>query len=202
MRRVGVFGGMFDPPHIGHLILASEAAWQLQLDEVRLVVTARPPHRDAGWLDAELRLRLVVAAIAGDPVLTASRAELDRPGPNFMVDTLAAFAAADPDARFWLLLGADQLATFARWREPGHIVSLARLAVAARDGIDRDTLQAVADHVAPERVDWLAMPTIALSSTLIRERIAAGIPVRHLVSPPVDEVLESEGLLKRSDALP
>jgi nicotinate-nucleotide adenylyltransferase len=192
-----VFGGMFDPPHIGHVILASEAAWQLGLDEVRFVVCARPPHRDEGWLPAETRLRLVEGAIEAHPGMVASRAEMDRPGPNFMVDTLSAFAAAAPGTRFWLLLGADQLASFDTWRDPERIVELARLAVAARDGVDRTDLQSVADRVAPMRVDWVRMPTVGVSSTMIRERIAAGNPVRHLVSPAVDDVLASEGLSNR-----
>ncbi len=193
---------MFDPPHIGHVVLANEAAWQLGLDEVRLVVTARPPHRDDGWLDPELRVRLVERATDAHPALVASRAELDRPGVSFMVDTLSDFAAAEPHATFWLILGADQLASFARWRDPERIARLARLAVAARDGNDQADFQAVATHVAPGRVDWIQMPTVAVSSTMIRERIGAGTPVRHLVSPPVDDLLVAEGLSNRPDALP
>jgi nicotinate-nucleotide adenylyltransferase len=197
-----VLGGMFDPPHVGHLILASEAAWQLRLDEVRLVVTARPPHREAGWLAPELRLRLAEALAAGFPSLRASRAEIDRPGPNYMVDTLGAFAAAEPGTVFWLLLGADQLAAFARWHRPEDIVAIARLGVAARNDIDRHDLQAVANEVAPDRVDWIDMPEVDVSSTVIRDRIAAGTPVRHLVTPPVDDVLVAEGLSKRPNPLP
>ena len=188
---------MFDPPHIGHVVLAGEAAWQLGLDEVRFVVCARPPHRGGGWLPAEMRLRLVERATEAHPGMVASRAELDRPGPNFMVDTLRDFVAAAPGTMFWLLLGADQLASFNTWREPERIVQLARLAVAARDGADRTDLQAVADQVAPGRADWVQMPAVAVSSTMIRKRIAAGNPVRHLVSPPVDDVLAAEGLSNR-----
>lgn len=193
---------MFDPPHIGHVILASEAAWQLGLDEVRLVVCARPPHRGEGWLAPEVRLRLVERATEAHPGLVASRAELDREGPNFMVDTLGGFVAAEPETALWLILGGDQLASFARWRDPERIVQVARLAVAARDGVDREELQVVADQVAPGRVDWVQMPTVAVSSTMIRERIAAGTPVRHLVSPLVDDVLVAEGLSNRSHAIP
>ncbi len=189
---------MFDPPHIGHVILASEAAWQLGLDEVRLVVCARPSHRAAGWCAPEVRVRLVQAATAAHPGLSASRAELDRPGPNFMVDTLSDFAAAEPDAAFWLLLGADQLTSFETWRDPERIVQIARLAVAARDGVDRTDLQAAAEQVAPGRVDWVQMPGVAVSSTMIRERIAGGRPIRHLVSPPVADVLAAEGLVESS----
>lgn len=200
-RRIGVFGGMFDPPHVGHLILASEAAWQLDLDEVRLVVCARPPHRAPGWLDPELRFRLVECAASSYPKLVASRAELDRDGSSYTVDTLEQFAGEDPDVSWWLIVGADQLAAFDRWREPARIVELARLAVAARSGVDRVELQVVADGAAPDRVDWIQMPAVEVSSSMIRDRMAAGTPIRHLVSSPVDDLLAAESLSKRSGTL-
>lgn len=193
---------MFDPPHVGHLVLAGEAAWQLGLDEVRLVVCARPPHRREAWLSPEVRLRLVEQATAGYPALVASRVELDRPGPSYMVDTLSTFVTAEPGAAFWLIVGADQLASFARWRSPDGIVGLARLAVASRDGAQTAEMRAIADRVAPGRVDWLEMPTVAVSSTMIRERVASGRPVRHLVSPAVDDGLAAEGLFRGQSALP
>lgn len=197
-----MFGGMFDPPHVGHVILANEAAWQLGLDEVRLVVTARPSHRHGGWLPPERRLRLVAAAIAPYPVLVASRAEIDRPGPSFMVDTLTGFVTDEPQSEFWLILGADQLRAFSRWRDPVGIVALARLAVAPRNDVDRADLQQAADAVAPGRTDWLTMPAVGVSSTRIREQIAAGRPVRHLVTPSVDDLLFAEGLPNAPDPLP
>ena len=197
-----MFGGMFDPPHVGHMILANEAAWQLGLDEVRLVVTARPSHRRSGWLPPERRLRLVTAAVAPYPALVASRAEIDRPGPSFMVDTLAGFVADEPHSEFWLILGADQVLAFSRWRDPAGIVALARLAVASRNELDRADLQQAADVVAPGRTDWLTMPAVGVSSTRIRQRIAAGEPVRHLVTPPVDDLLFAEGLPNAPDPLP
>ncbi len=199
---MGVFGGMFDPPHIGHLVLAGEAAWQLGLDEVRLVVCARPPHRAEGWLAAETRQRLVERATAPYTSLVASRVELDRSGPSYTVDTLSAFVEAAPDTAFWLIVGADQLASFAQWRDPERIVDLARLAVASRDHVETADHRAVADRVAPGRVDWLDMPAVAISSTMIRERIASGRPVRHLVSPSVDDALAAEGLFGGQSALP
>ena len=193
---------MFDPPHIGHLILAAEAVWQLGLDEARLVVCARPPHRDEGWLLPETRLQLVAQATAAYPKLVASRVELDRPGPSYTLDTLEAFVAHEPETAFWLILGADQLASFAQWRGPERIVGLARLAVASREGASTTDLQVVADQVAPGRVDWIGMPKVGISSTMIRERIASGRPVRHLVSPPVDDLLAAEGLLRGQRQLP
>lgn len=193
---------MFDPPHIGHLIVASEAAWQLGLDEVRLVVCARPPHREAGWLPAEQRLRLVQAAVAGEAPLVASRAEIDRPGPSYTVDTLEAFAAGEPDATFTLIIGADQLLGFAGWRRPERIVALAALAVVGRARADVGALEAAAEAVAPAGVRWVAMPEVAVSSTLIRERLRLGRPIRYLVPRPVEDLLAAQGFPDTESALP
>jgi nicotinate-nucleotide adenylyltransferase len=192
---------MFDPPHIGHLIVASEAAWQLGLDEVRLVVCARPPHRDGGWLPADQRLRLVEAAVAGDPPLTASRAEIDRPGPSYTVETLEGFAADEPQASFTLIIGADQLLGFASWRRPGRIVELASLAIVDRGGADPGALEVAAAAVATAGVRWIAMPEVAVSSTLIRDRLRLGQPIRHLVPRPVEELLAAEGFPDAESAL-
>ena len=193
---------MFDPPHIGHLIVASEAAWQLGLDEVRLVVCARPPHREAGWLPAEIRFRLVEAAVADDPPLVASRAELDRPGPSYTVDTLEGFVASEPDASFHLIIGADQILGLRRWRLPERIVQLASLAVVGRDGADREALEAAAAAVAPAGVRWVDMPEVAVSSTMIRDRLQLGRPIRHLAPRPVEALLAAEGFPSLDSALP
>jgi nicotinate-nucleotide adenylyltransferase len=191
-RKVGLFGGMFDPPHIGHLIVASEAAWQLGLDEVRLVVCARPPHREPGWLPAEFRLRLVEAAVAGELPLVASRAEVDRPGQSYTVDTLEGFTADEPDATFALIVGADQLLGFHRWRTPERITELASLAAVGRGGADRDAIAAAAKEVSGG-VTWVEMPEVAVSSTMIRERLQLGRPIRHLVPRPVEDLLAHAG---------
>jgi nicotinate-nucleotide adenylyltransferase len=160
---------------------------------VRLVPALRAPHKPDPRLDAELRARLVEAATADHPGLALSRLELDRPAPSFTVDTLEALAEAEPGAELWFLLGADQLAGFPRWREPGRIVSLARLAVASRDGRGAPELERLAEEVAPGRVDWVEMPEVAISSSLIRERLAAARSLRYLVPPAVEDVLREEG---------
>ena len=193
---------MFDPPHIGHLIVASESAWQLGLDEVRLVVCARPPHRDAGMLPGELRLRLVAAAVLDDPPLVASRAELDRPGPSYTVDTLEGFAGDEPGTAFHLILGADQLMGLRRWRRPERIVEVASLAVVGRGGADREALLAAATAAGPVDVRWIEMPEVAVSSTMIRERLRLGRPIRHLVPRPVEELLAAEGFPAVAALLP
>ena len=189
-RRVGVLGGSFDPPHIGHLVLAQECWWQLALDEVRLVPAARSPLKPvAPRFSGQLRARMVARAIAGHPGLALSRAELERQPPSYTVDTLEAFASAEPGAALWLVLGGDQLLDLPRWREPERIVALARLAVAARPGEDRWALERAAAELAPGRVDWIEMPQIGISSTMVRERLDTRRPVRYLVPHGVEELV-------------
>ena len=193
---MGVLGGTFDPPHIGHLIVASEALWQLRLDEVRLVPARVPPHKpDGSWADAEWRARWVEAAVAGQPGLVVSRIELARTGPSYTADTLEEMAAAQPGVRLWFILGTDQLAELPGWRDPARILAAARLAAVPRNGRDRRQLGALADRIAPGRVDWLDVPEIAVSSSMIRERMAAGQPIRFLVTPPIEAALRREGLV-------
>lgn len=198
-RRIGVLGGTFDPPHIGHLIVACEALWQLRLDEVRLVPARTPPHKDdAGIAPAERRAEWLERAVEGRPGLRVDRIELSREGPSYTADTMEAIAAAEPGALLWFLLGADQLAGFPTWHDPERILAAARLAVVGRGaGEGAETAAALAElaeRVAPGRYDLLAMPVIGVSSTMIRARLAAGEPVGHLVPPAVEEALRPYGV--------
>lgn len=191
-----MLGGTFDPPHIGHVVVACEALWQLALDEVRLVPAARPPHKDdPAMAPPERRADWLERAVAGRPGLVVSRAELDRPGPSYTADTLEEMAAADPGALLWFILGADQLAEFPSWHAPERILAAARLAVVARGHVAEAELDVLAQGVAPGRADILSVPVIGISSSMIRERIAAGRPVGHLVPGPVEEALVAEGLV-------
>lgn len=195
-RRVGVLGGTFDPPHIGHLIVACEARWRLRLDEVRLVPARRPPHKpDGSPAEAERRARWAEAAVAGRPGLVVSRAELVREGPSYTADTLDEMAAAEPGVGLWFILGADQLEGLPGWHDPGRILAAARLAAVPRDDTDRAALVAPVEEIAPGRIDWLDVPPIGVSSSMIRRRMAAGEPVGHLLPPAVERALVEEGLV-------
>ena len=195
-----MLGGTFDPPHIGHLIAASEARWQLGLDLVRLVPARTPPHKPAGaQTDGDRRAAWLEAALGGAPGLEVSRIELDREGPSYTADTLEAMAAAEPGALVWFILGADQLAGLPGWHEPGRILAAARLAVVPRAGHDA---RALAERIAPGRADVLEVPEIGVSSSMIRERIANGLPIRFLVPPAVEESLRREGLVASPGPVP
>ena len=195
-----MLGGTFDPPHIGHLIVASEALWQLGLDVVRLVPARTPPHKPGGaHAGGDRRAAWLEAAAASAPGLEVSRIELEREGPSYTADTLEAMAAAEPGALLWFILGADQLAGLPGWRDPERILAAARLAVVPRAGHD---VRALAERVAPGRADLLEVPEIGVSSSMIRERIAEGLPIRFLVPPAVEESLRREGLVASPEPVP
>ncbi len=191
-----MLGGTFDPPHIGHLVVACEALWQLGLDEVRLVPARHPPHKEGvAVAPAEDRAAWLEEAVAGRPGLVVSRIELEREGPSFTADTLDAMAAAEPGVRLWFVLGADQLAGVPSWHDPPRILAAARLAVVAREGVDDAELRELAARVAPGRADVVDVPAIGVSSSLVRARIAAGEPVGHLLPPAVEAALVRGGLV-------
>lgn len=127
--------------------------------------------------------------------MALSRVELDRAPPSFTVDTLTELTENEPDASFWFVMGADQLLGLPTWRSPERIVELARLAVVPRGSAEREELEAAADAVAPGRVDWVEMPEIGISSSLIRRRMADGRPITHLVPASVEHELRREGLV-------
>lgn len=193
-RWIGVYGGAFDPPHIGHVVVACEAAWQLGLDEVRLVPVGQPVHRAAPIADASMRVRMLEAATRPHPLLSVSTVELDRQAPSYTVDTLTAIHAAEPDLAIALIIGADQLLAFQTWRDPGRILELARLAVVARGDTDVEAVAETLAALAPSRADIVSMPEIGVSATMIRERIAAGRPIAHLVPPDVAAIIAEAGL--------
>jgi nicotinate-nucleotide adenylyltransferase len=192
VTRIGVFGGLFNPPHIGHLTLGQEAAWQLGLDRVVLVPTGAPSHRHAPGEPAELRLRLTQAAVRGNPMFSVSRLEVDRDGPSYTVDTLRALADRHPGASLHLLIGADQLVALDAWHEAQSIPRLARIAAALRPGTDVAQLGDV-------DVDWVEMPQLSVSSSLVRARVREGRPIRYFVPDAVRELIESEGLYLHGD---
>ncbi|MBA3299419.1 MAG: nicotinate-nicotinamide nucleotide adenylyltransferase, partial [Thermoleophilaceae bacterium] len=139
--RTGILGGVFNPPHLGHLICAQEAHTRLELDLVLLVPVGEAPHRE---IDQEpgpdVRARLCEYAVAGDGRLSLSRVEVDRPGPSYSVDTLRLLREQAPDDEFTVILGADQATRLLGWREPEIVLSLAKVAVAARQGVEREAV--------------------------------------------------------------
>jgi len=187
--RLGVFGGTFDPPHIGHLIVAQDAWSALGLDQVLFIPAAEPPHKlDRTITPAPLRLAMLRAAIGTDERFAISDLELRRGGPSYTVDTLRELGSLHRDAELFLLIGADQLREFESWREPEEIRKLATVVGFARGGDDLDAGGA-ARSIQVTRVD--------VSATEIRRRVADGEPIRYLVPSGVEEIIRREQLYRR-----
>jgi nicotinate-nucleotide adenylyltransferase len=199
MPRIGLLGGTFNPPHIGHLICAQEALLQLELDRVDLVPVREPPHKaleaDPG---VEARLELCRRAVEGDPRLGLSRVDADRPGPSYTVDTLRELHERTPEDELIFIVGGDMAHSLPTWRDPEGVLALAELGVAEREGLRRaDILERVSGlRGAPERLRFFDMPRVDVSSSLIRRRAAAGLPVRYLVPDAVAEHIERSGLYR------
>jgi nicotinate-nucleotide adenylyltransferase len=185
-RRLGIFGGTFDPIHIAHLAVAEAARDTLGLDEVRFIPAGRPPHKPGRAItDGEHRLALVDLAIADNPAFTATRLELDRPGPSYTVDTLEALAGQADELT--LILSAEAFLELHTWREPRRVLDLARLAVAPRDGFPEASAAYLADHFpgTEDRATFLDGPRMRLSASDLRARAAAGRSLRYLVPDAV-----------------
>src|SRR6185369_1007777 len=179
MERLGLFGGTFDPPHVGHLALAEWARVRLDLDRVLFVPVGRAPHKPPGRLSgARHRLAMTRLAVRGNPAFEVSALELGVNAPSYTVDTLRRLRALRPKGRWFLLLGADSLDEFRTWHEPETILSLATVAVAARPGSGRAAMRQWARR---HRVVWLGNPGLDVSSTLVRARARAARSIRYLV---------------------
>jgi nicotinate-nucleotide adenylyltransferase len=198
--RIGLLGGTFNPPHIGHLVCAQEAFAQLRLDRVLLLPVHTPPHKQAdGDPGVEHRVALCEAAVAGDERLGVSRAEADVAGRSYTVDTLNRLHDARPENQLTFIIGGDMAASLPQWREPRAILELCTIGAAARDGVGRDAVLERLDRELPgasDRIRFFDMPRIDVSSTLIRRRVAAGEPVRYLVPDAVAAYIEREGLYR------
>ena len=193
MAHVGLLGGTFNPPHIGHLVCAQEAWAQLGLDRVLLVPVHSPPHKETdGDPGVEHRVALCEAAAAGDERFEVSRVEADVPGRSYTVDTLNRLYEARPEDQLTFIVGGDMAHSLPEWRDPEAILALAEFGVAARGDVSRDAILERISGITgvPERIRFFDMPRIDISSSLIRRRAAAGRPIRYFVPDPVAEHVE------------
>ncbi len=203
--RLGVLGGTFDPPHLGHLAVAEEAREVLGLERVLFLPAGLPWQKTARAVTpGAIRLALVERAIAGNPAFAADGREVARPGPSYTVDTLAALVAEGAGPDLWFILSAEALAGFGTWREPERILGLARLCVVPR-GPGPDPRRAVETFVArfpaaTGRVVALDRPRLEISSTEIRERVRAGRSIRYLIPDGVAELVRRYALYRPDPA--
>lgn len=188
-KRIGIFGGTFDPVHRAHLAVAESARQHAGLDLVIFVVAGTPPHkRDEVHETAEHRLRLVETAIAGRDGLAASRVEIDRDGPSYTVDTLYELEAQYPGAELFLIIGEDSLVDLPKWRMPDRILDRAHLLVVPR----REAKGPIPDSLK-NRYTLLPFEEDNLSSTAIRQRLLSDDPLDGLLPQNVERVIREEG---------
>lgn len=198
-RRIGILGGTFDPIHIGHLILAEEAWFQLQLDRVYLAPAGDPPHK-AGRQLAPVRDRLCMAELAtadSDHVII-SRVDADRPGPHFTSDMVRLVQAeAGTNTEIYFLMGMDSLRDLPTWHEASWLVENARLVALSRHDVelDWDALEAALPGIRG-RVIILDMPELEIASHVIQQRVRNGQPIRHMVPRVVESYIQKHNLYR------
>ncbi|HET8565447.1 MAG TPA: nicotinate-nucleotide adenylyltransferase [Solirubrobacterales bacterium] len=195
---IGVLGSAFNPPHLGHLALAQEAAWQLGLAEVVLVPTGQAPHkRMADDPGREARMEMTRAAAADDDRFSVSDLEVEREGPSYTYETLEALAEERGDRELVFVMGADAAVGLQSWRRPERVVELASLAVARRQGVSEADVAEVTRSLGCEgRTTMLEMPQFGVSSSAVRERARQGRPLRYLVPDSVADFIDRKGIYR------
>ena len=196
--RTGILGGTFNPPHIAHLVCAQEAHRELALDRVLLVPAAIPPHKPVDHEPGPAhRLAMCRLAAGDDERFEVSELELDRGGPSFTVDTLTQLSRQAPTDELVLILGGDIAAGLADWHRPERVLELATVAIAKRRGTARGTVERALEGLpGGERARFFQMPRIGVSSTMLRRRVRAGLPIRYFVPDPVREYIGLHGLYR------
>ncbi|HMB68735.1 MAG TPA: nicotinate-nucleotide adenylyltransferase [bacterium] len=189
--RLGIFGGTFDPVHLGHLILAELTRGLLGLDRILFVPARMSPHKRGADASPEHRFRMTGIAVKDNPHFEVSDVEIRREGPSYTVDTLRSLRGKNPpDTEHYLLLGADSARDLESWREHEELLDGSKVVILGRPGTeDRELPGAVAS-----RATVLSTPLIEISSSEIRRRVRAGETIRYLVTEPVESYIRSQGL--------
>jgi nicotinate-nucleotide adenylyltransferase len=200
--RLGIMGGAFDPIHIAHLVTAEEARAQFDLDQVLFMPAGDPPHKSRRLAPAEFRYLLVALATASHPGFSVSRFEIDRDEVSYTVDTLEHLAGVVPGGtEMFFVTGADAVLDILTWKDPARVLELATFIGATRPGYDLSKLSGLLQRLRAEtvglvpeaRVKTMEIPALAISSSMIRERLAVGKGVRYLVPDAVAQLIEKNG---------
>jgi nicotinate-nucleotide adenylyltransferase len=198
MKGAGLLGGTFDPVHNGHLAIAGEAMARLELEKVVFMPTCVTPLKEENCITAtQHRVRMVELAIAGHPYFSMSTIEMDREGVSYTVDTVSRLVeSAGRRGEIYFIMGCDSLASLPRWKEPERLIRMCRLVAVPRPGCDVPDLEKLEREIPGlvSRVIVMEGPYLDISSTEIRERVAAGRTISHLVPLPVEEYIRENGL--------
>jgi len=197
--RLGLFGGTFDPIHLGHLILAEACREACALDRVWFVVAGSPPHKPGGRTPVADRLEMARIAVAGHEAFEVSEAEARRPGPHYSVETIEAIAAERPGDGLFFLIGADSLVDLPSWRQPEKIAALATLVVVNRPAFDPPPAPDLGPGARP--IVDVSIPPIGIASHDLRRRLAEGRSIRYQVPRGVEAYIRAQGLYRRGPAV-
>ena len=185
-KRVGIMGGTFNPPHIGHLIIAQQAGLQLGLDKVFFMPDAEPPHIDEKpFIQGEHRKLMVEETIKGNELFDLEVIELERGGKSYTVDTMKELTKKNPDVDYYFIIGADMVEYLPKWERIEELMKLVNFVGVGRPGYKEDSIYPVI---------WVDSPKLDISSTVIRKMVKSGQSVRYLVTEKVEEYIEKEGL--------
>ncbi len=191
--KVGILGGTFNPPHIGHLLVADHVRAQLKLDRILFVPASIPPHKlNDDLVSPEHRLAMLGLAIHGNPLFDVSDVELRRGGVSFTVDTLRELKGRSPDNELYLVIGMDNLIDFHSWKSPEEILQLAEVVVMTRPGFNVEDVPAL----MKDRVTICGVPAIDISSRDIRERLHRGQRITYRVTREVEEYIQRNNLYR------
>jgi len=197
--RLGIFGGTFDPPHLGHLHLAEKALIQFKLNCILWVLTPIPPHKnESSILDVKHRIDMVSAVIVQDHRFTLSRIDINRPPPHYAVDTLSLLKKENPDDELFYLIGGDSLGNLPLWHKPLEVVAhCTKLGVLRRPGerIDLNSLNLLIPGIL-EKIIFIDSQRVKVSATDIRNRIYNDEPYKHLIPKSVNEIITARDLYK------
>lgn len=195
MAAIGLLGGTFDPIHLGHLVLAESARESFGLEKVVFVPAGQPPHKpDAVLAPARERLRMVEIAVADNPYFAVSALEVERPGPSYTVETVAALRLAEPGLDWHLIVGSDALAELPTWYQYERLLGMVRVLAAARPGTELALPDGLEDWAG--RIAFFHPPGLAISSTVIRERARRGLSLRYLVPDRVVAYIREKGFYR------
>ncbi|NLO73934.1 MAG: nicotinate-nucleotide adenylyltransferase [candidate division WS1 bacterium] len=199
--RVGLMGGTFDPPHYGHLALAEAAREALELERVIFLPNGQPPHKPAWEVSpAEHRYAMTELACASHPHFFVSRAEMDRPGPSYSLDTVRAFQRElGPDLRLYFIVGMDSVVELPTWHEPDRLLEEAQVVAADRPGSESPDLEAILGAERRAKVQLIRMAPLGISGTDLRERVRAGRSLWYLTPEPVAAYIEKHGLYRQGE---
>ncbi len=196
--RLGLFGGTFDPVHLGHLLLAEQCREQCELDEVWFIPAGNPPHKNPADLAPDTsRAEMLEFATAGHPKFSVKRMELGGAGKSFTVDTLQQVYDEDPSRELFFLIGADSLLDLPKWREPEGIAELATIVAVNRGDRPLPELEALTPQLSAaivSRLRFVTMPGVEMSATDIRNRVDQGHSIRYMTPRAVEEYIRENGL--------